>query len=134
MKKQKINLVEINWPSGALAPTLHCPRTGNVVLKADEATHQPASPYVTFVYVDEVGEFDFIREDLRERLDTAREQLEQRRDDDYISDLDVLLEHTPLGRVPVVYEITTSGMACGPVSFTVHIGFDLWSDSDADNE
>jgi len=134
MKKTPVNLVEVNWPSGAPAPTLHCPRTGNIVLKSDEATDQPASPYVTFVYVDEVGEFDFIRDDLRERLDAAREQLNPSDDDDYVSDLEVLLKHTFLGRVPMVYEITTSGMACGPVSFTIHIGFDLWSESDADNE
>jgi len=99
-----------------------------------QQTDQPASPYVTFVYVDEVGEFDFIRDDLRERLDAAREQLNPSDDDDYVSDLEVLLKHTFLGRVPMVYEITTSGMACGPVSFTIHIGFDLWSESDADNE
>ena len=134
MKKTPVSIVEINWPSGAAAPTLHCPRTGNIVLKADEATDQPASPYVTFVYVDEVGEFDFIRDDLRERLDAAREQLDLSDDDDYVSDLDVLLRHTFLGGVPMVYEITTSGMACGPVSFTVYIGFDLWSESDAYND
>ena len=131
MPKSKINLVKIDWPTGAPALTLCCPRTGNVVIKADDAVDQPASPYVTFVYVDEVGEFDFLRDDIRFRLEKARERLESSESPDaYISDLDILLEHTDLGLVPVVFEITTSGMACGPVSFTVHVGFDLWSADD----
>jgi hypothetical protein len=37
----------------------------------------------------------------------------------------VLLEHTPLGEVPMVYELHTSGMANGPVSRRLWVGFDL---------
>jgi hypothetical protein len=40
-------------------------------------------------------------------------------------DIEVLLEHTPLGEVPMVYELRTSGMACGPVSHRLWVGFDL---------
>jgi hypothetical protein len=128
--KNAATVVDIDWPDGAPAPTLHCPRTGKIVLKADEATDQPASPYVTFVYVDEVGEFDYIRADLRECLDDARDTLDNGGDNEHMSDVEILLNHTSLGRVPIVYRITTSGIACGPVSFTVYIGFDLWNDDE----
>jgi hypothetical protein len=36
-----------------------------------------------------------------------------------------LLEHTPLGEVPMVYELRTSGIANGPVSHRLWVGFDL---------
>jgi len=40
-------------------------------------------------------------------------------------DIEVLLEHTPLGEVPMVYELRTSGMANGPVSHRLWMGLDL---------
>jgi hypothetical protein len=46
-------------------------------------------------------------------------------DPDDLVDIEVLLEHTPLGEVPMVYELRTSGMACGPVSHRLWVGFDL---------
>jgi hypothetical protein len=46
-------------------------------------------------------------------------------DPDDLVEIEVLLEHTPLGEVPMVYELRTSGMACGPVSNRLWAGFDL---------
>jgi hypothetical protein len=64
-----------------------------------DEVEQPASPHVSFVYPEVVGEFVYLRGDL--------------------------LEHTPLGEVPMVYELRTRGMACGPVSNRLWVGFDL---------
>jgi hypothetical protein len=44
---------------------------------------------------------------------------------DDLVDIEVLLEHTPLGEVPMVYELRTSGMANGPVSHRLWMGLDL---------
>ena len=46
-------------------------------------------------------------------------------DPDDLSDIELLLEQVPLGEVPMVYELRTSGMACGPVSNRLWVGFDL---------
>jgi hypothetical protein len=62
-------------------------------------------PHVTIVYSEVVGEFVYLRDDL--------------------VDIEVLLEHTPLGEVPMVYELRTSGMACGPVSYRLWVESDL---------
>lgn len=87
---------------------------------------QPASPYVTFVYLEAVGDFVYLREDLQARMDATRaETAAAGADPDDLVDIEVLLEHTPLGEVPMVYELRTSGMACGPVSHRLWVGFDL---------
>jgi hypothetical protein len=73
-----------------------------------------------------VGEFVYLRDDLRERLEAVRARLVAAGGDpDDLVDIEVLLEHTPLGEVPMVYELRTSGMACGPVSHRLWVGFDL---------
>lgn len=92
----------------------------------EDEVEQPASPHVTFVYPEVVGEFVYLRDDLRERLEATRARLVAAgADPDDLVDIEVLLEHTPLGEVPMVYELRTSGMACGPVSSRLWVGFDL---------
>jgi hypothetical protein len=95
-------------------PASHCPRIGELVVSSGEDEgEQPASPHVTFVYPEVVGEFVYLRDDLRERLEATRARLVTAgADPDDLVDIEVLLEHTPLGEVPMVYELRTSGMAC----------------------
>ena len=89
----------LDWPFNADPPELYCPRT---------------------------LEFVYLRDDLRERLEATRARLVAAgADPDDQVDIEVLLEHTPLGEVPMVYELRTSGMACGPVSHRLWVGFDL---------
>ncbi len=97
-----------------------------MVSSGEDEVEQPASPHVTFVYPEVVGEFVYLRDDLRERLEATRARLvDAGADPDDLVDIEVLLEHTPLGEVPMVYELHTSGMACGPVSHRLWVGFDL---------
>jgi hypothetical protein len=92
----------------------------------EDEVEQPASPHVTFVYPEVVGEFVYLRDDLRERLEATRaRRVAAGADPDDLVDIEVLLEHTPLGEVPMVYELRTSGMACGPVSHRLWVGLDL---------
>jgi len=78
-------IIRFDWPFNADPPELYCPRTGELVVSAGEdEVEQPASPHVTFVYPEVVGEFVYLRDDLR-----------------------------------------TSGMANGPVSRRLWVGFDL---------
>jgi hypothetical protein len=120
-------IVRCDWPFNADLPELYCPRTGELVVSnGEDEVEQPASPYVTFVYPEVVGEFVYLRDDLRERLEATRARLVAAgADPDDVVDIEVLLEHTPLGEVPMVYELRTSGMASGPDSHRLWVGFDL---------
>lgn len=130
------SFVKIAWPFDAEAPELYCPRSGKMILDAEGEVEQPGSPYVTFLYLDLVGDFIYLREDLAERLKDARAALLQEGvdEDELPSDLEMLEEKVDLGVAPVVFEIATSGRACGPVSSRIIVGFDLWSEADAAHE
>jgi hypothetical protein len=89
-------IIRLDRPFNADPPALHCPRTGDLVVSDGEGeVDQPASPYVTFNYPDD------------------------------LSDIELLLEQAPLGEVPMVYELRTSGMPCGPGSNRLWVGFGL---------
>ncbi len=129
--KKPVPIVKIDCPLGVTAPAMHCPRTGNLVMAGDDA-EQPESPYVTFIFVHEAGLFVYLREDLESRLEAARQALIDAGtdEDDLPDDIEILMEHTDLGLVPLIYEVTTKYLACGPVWSTVTIGFDLWTEAD----
>jgi hypothetical protein len=120
-------IIRLDWSFNAEPPELYCPRTGELVVSnGEDEVEQPASPHVTFVYPEVVGEFVYLRDDLHERLEATRARLVAAgADPDDLVNIEVLLEHTPLGEVPMVYELRTSGMACGPVSHRLWVGFDL---------
>ena len=120
-------IIRLDWPFNADPPALHCPRTGDLVVSAgDDEVDQPASPYVTFIYPEVVGDFVYLRDDLKARIDATRAEIAAAEGDpDDLSDIELLLEQIPLGEVPMVYELRTSGMACGPVCNRLCVGFDL---------
>jgi hypothetical protein len=120
-------IIRLDWPFNADPPEQYCPRTGELVVSnGEDEVEQRASSHVTFVYPEVVGEFVYLRDDLRERLEATRAQMVAAgADPDDLVDIDVLLEHTPLCEVPMVYELRTSGIANGPVSHRLWVGFDL---------
>lgn len=94
-----------------------CPITGQAIL-SDE--HFEPSEATLFAFLDDVGDFVFIRSDL----ETKCQQLEK--DDDTTIDqfLCELLESVDSANL-VCYSITTRGIACGPVSSTIRIAVDM---------
>ena len=135
-------VVHIEWPSGAEPPVLRCPITGQVVLKGydpvtgeDAGFEEPdwaAVPTARFCYIPEVGEFSFIAPQLQAAIEAARAALlkkatgRKREEVEDLSDFEILQEHVAdLGEVPLVFCLTTRGMACGPVSSSVYVGLDL---------
>jgi hypothetical protein len=124
-------LVSIDWGFDAPIPVLRCPVTGKVIMSgynsADEDEPVLARwedvPTVLFHYLPEVGEFDYIVPALQAKIDHKRAELGDEAEE--LSDFDVLEEYVKsLGEVPLVFCVTTSGMACGPISQTVYIGLD----------
>ncbi len=93
-------IIRLDWPFNADPPELCCPRTGELVVSnGEDEVEQPASPHVTFVYPEVVGEFVYLRDDLRERLEATRARLVAAgADPDDPVDIEVLLEHTPARR------------------------------------
>jgi hypothetical protein len=135
-------MVHIEWPCGAPPPVLRCPMTGQVVLQGydpvtgeDTGFDEPdwsAVPTVTFCYLPEVGEFQYITPALESTIAASREALLERATADekdaieLLSDFEILESYVDeIGEVPLVVCLTTSGMACGPVSSSVYVGLDL---------
>lgn len=132
---ESYSVISIECGLGIDPPALYCPRTGKLVFASGEDLVEPDSPYVTFIHHNECG-FLFLREDIRCRLDEARQEIaaadpeEYESVDDVYEDLDTLLEHVSIGNVSLIYEIVSKSMACGPVTSTLHIGFDVWPEDE----
>ena len=135
-------VVNIEWPFNAPPPVLRCPITGQVVLQGyDPVTGEDtgfdvpdweAVPTVTFCYLPEVEEFQYITPALESKIAATREALleratpDEKLDIELLSDFEILESHVEaIGEVPLVFCLTTSGMACGPVSSSVYVGLDL---------
>lgn len=128
--------VSIDWDFGNAPPAIRCPMTGEVVLAGyDPETGEyfedivepeyEKIPTVTFAFIEEIGEFSFIRDDIQQAIDDYRKGLPEE-DSELVDDFEILSEgHVNLGRSPLVFSLTTHGMACGPVSSTVWVGLDL---------
>lgn len=126
----------INWKFGNAPPSIRCPITGEIVLAGydpetgdyDEGVAEPefeGIPTVMFHYIEEIGEFSFIRDDLQRAIDERRTSLPEDDVED-LSDFDILSSgDVSLGGAPLIFALTTHGMACGPVSATVWVGLDL---------
>jgi hypothetical protein len=81
-------------------------------------------PTVLFHYLPEAGEFDYIVPALQAKIDRKRAELGDEAEE--LSDFDVLEEYVDsLGEVPLVFCVTTSGIACGPISESVCVGLDF---------
>jgi hypothetical protein len=128
--------ISIDWEGDSPSPAILCPITGKIVLAGyDPATGEYAEgvsepqyeniPTATFYYLDELDEFLFIRNDIREAIDAYRKDLPSHKSED-LSDYDILSSgEIAFGKIPLIFALTTHGMSCGPVSSTVRVGLDL---------
>ncbi|MBM3990751.1 MAG: hypothetical protein FJ298_07050 [Planctomycetes bacterium] len=105
--------------------SLHCPVCGSWVVRP-EAEPSPCA-HCTFVWFDGIGEFDEANctPDIIERMKVIPppEERVDENDFDWVSCFDEQF----LGKLPdgtIAFFLTWSGMACGPYSETVVVGFD----------
>ncbi|TIL19050.1 MAG: hypothetical protein E5Y88_33710, partial [Mesorhizobium sp.] len=114
-------LFTIDWDD-ADPCAIRCPVTGAIVAAGyDPATGEfsyeeepkwAEIPTVLFHHTDEGG-FEFVRPDLQAKIDQARQDLVAAgEDEDELDDFNILAEHLDaIGKVPLVFEIVTQGMA-----------------------
>lgn len=98
---------------------LFCPATGQQILSEEACKPSPAT---LFIYVEDENVFEFVRPELKVLADKVEEtswlDLENGRP------IDSLLSAIS-SAAAVDFVVKLSGIACGPVSTTVHIGVDL---------
>jgi hypothetical protein len=115
-----LNRLALNFPSGKPELKLYCPSCGVLVVNDEDEVEQPACEHVLFLYLDDIAEFLYIEPELERLIEAKRKN-----EDEDESDYELLLKEHPSSSTAFVWEETTSGFACGPVSSTLAVGFDL---------
>ena len=98
----------------------YCPITGVQIL-GDE--HYEPSPATAFVYSPEAEEFEHIVERL-EAVD-SKVNTEEIMEEEPFERFERFCEAIKDEPNIVIFSITTHGMACGPVSSTIHVAIDM---------
>jgi hypothetical protein len=116
----KPQLASVEQPFGCTPPRPHCPICGHAVLRVDDdgLTHADPCRHLAFVFVGEVGDFEYRSPDFTRR--TAHRRIH----DLDLTRLRTLLVNAGYGNGLLALEITYGGMACGPVWYTDVYGFD----------
>lgn len=124
--------IQLEYPFNLFPkPALHCPACGAQTLAPDGEGDEPCE-HLLYVFLPEVDDFLHVAPDFealfRRRL-AERESAASEGEDELVCGSEVisaLLDE--LGSRPsTIFGLswTTSGMACGPVSSTVYVGFRL---------
>lgn len=106
--------VPFEFPFGANAVSLHCPACGAVAMDEAHFAETPCK-HLIFAFLDEVGDFSYIAPELEKLLEKLSD------DEDQVDGLCKRIK----SKTAICLGVTTSGMACGPVSSTAWLGFDL---------
>ena len=112
-------MIELTTPFGVFLGDLHCPFCGAKVL-AEDAEEQPPCPHIGFIYLGDIDDFMFVTPAIEEAVEEAYgKALDEQAGLDKLALADSLLPDN-LGLTMVFH---TAGMACGPVSSTIALGF-----------
>ena len=118
-------------PFGEDTPVLYCPICGKQVITQDKKGMQDieACPHLAFAMVDGIPDEWYTCEDYAKRK-------EQHPDLDYLDAENIVDFLSGLGydESMLVIELVGNGMACGPVSMSVILGFDLGAESRKSSE
>lgn len=98
----------------------YCPVSGKQIV-GTETPFEP-SEATLFCFLDEIREFQYAEKWIEDLYNDYMEQT----DNDHLEAFDELLHAISKKHFNAIcFSITTSGMACGPVSSTVHFGIDM---------
>jgi hypothetical protein len=111
-----VQIVEMEW-QGDPAP-IYCPACGHPIYEMDKNPQK--CPHVLFTYLSEIGNFDYIIDDLKDTVDRINE---------FAGEEDINPVKTFLLTIDsestLCFSITTTGIAHGPVSSTVYVAIDF---------
>jgi hypothetical protein len=114
-----MQVIRVELEFGRVLERFHCPLSGQRILYEED--FQP-SPAMCGAWAD----FDISEPmHLTDKIRDAWEQFSANGDDIWDKGIRGFLEELQSDAL-VAFEITTSGMACGPVSSTVWMVFDMW--------
>ena len=122
------NTLRLTVPLGIAFDRLHCPVCGKAVFEPDTPCDAPNCAHVQWVYLGETGEFTYTTPAVQAAID----ELKQAEEDDEVESLKERFEATWSSNTRVSFEITTGGMACGPVWSTISVGVEYMPDSAGD--
>jgi len=94
-----------------------CPNCGKTILAEAGFAEQPSCAHVRFIYVNGDG-FEYIDPALQKVLDSEAASAEEK--NDLFDTWDALRAHT--GPDSIILEQKETGMACGPITFTIWVG------------
>lgn len=107
-------VVNLEWQGAP--PEFYCPVCGKAVT-TENGPSDNICGHVKFLYVYEAGEFEFIDG----KYESFLKEFDYESDDDLIEFLMKKIK----SESAIAFNLTTSGMDCGPVSFTVTYGVDF---------
>lgn len=113
-RNARCNTSEFEFPFGLCFEQFYCPACGNAILEKEEPFEGPKCQHLEWIYLDGLGEFVFTAPVVRQRID----ELSERAEDDDDSDLCEELQKTWASSTKVVFNISTGGMASGPIWVT----------------
>lgn len=113
MKKIELNLSHFNF---------YCPVTGHRILQ-DGEEFSP-SPATLFAYLDIIGEFIYSTNQYQEIIDKNAQKFSE--DDEFgdYENLELIINESENANL-LIFEITNSGVACGPSSSTLFLCIDM---------
>ena len=122
--------VKIDWDFDEDPPELFCPVCKSPILPHGEEPTEYCA-HVQYIYMSAIGEFTYKSQQVSKFID----ELEVSESDEFdMDDWEILekLEAKEGSGAEFGFELALSGMACGPVSYSFHIGMDLSSSDDRD--
>jgi hypothetical protein len=101
----------------------YCPVTGQYIMGDGVIEGFSPSEAVLFCYLNEIGDFEYTKPGIKDLFENCLKETE----DDELEAYDLMIQkiNETESKNLVCFEITTSGMACGPMSTTLKVCFDM---------
>lgn len=148
-EKSLPQFASVEQPFGINPPIVYCPICGQASMEfppegsEDECAHCTPCEHLAFIFVGEVGEFEYQSEDFKKRLgivddeeaDVEDENEDDEEDDEDDEDFQAMLVRAGYDNKLLALEITYGGMSCsGPSWYTDIFGFDYGMMKNEDEE
>jgi hypothetical protein len=120
-KETVLNSVDLEFPFGQQLEQFFCPACGKGIIEPNQPFEAPQCKHVEWVYLDELSEFIFAQPEVQARIDDFNERADEDDDLDPLEELQKVWGSS----TKVVFNITTGGMACGPIWSTARFGLNF---------